>query len=95
MNEIAALQGVKIEVREKYAIEYLEQILKRFVSLCGIEPEKIVRGRGHHKSTEQRLYDKLSEYIKVKKCGTHRNMRRGEEQLLQNQPRRNVYAHEA
>lgn len=81
MNEIAALQGVKIEVREEYAIEYLEQILKQFVSLCGLEPEKIVRGRGHHKSTEQRLYDKLSEYISrlkkyaehIKICGEDRN----------------------
>ncbi len=72
MNEIAALQGVKIEAREEYAIEYLEQILEQFVSLCGIEPEKIVRGRGHHKSTEQRLYDKLSEYIsRLKKYAEH------------------------
>ncbi len=72
MNEIAALQSVKIETREEYAIEYLKQILKQFVTLCSLEPEKIVRGRGHHKSTEQRLYDKLSEYIsRLKKYAEH------------------------
>ncbi len=81
MNENIALLGVKFEIREEYAIEYLEQIITQYVKLCGFDPEASVRGKGHHKTTEQRLYDKLTEYIKrlkkyakhIKICGEDRN----------------------
>ncbi len=33
-----------------------------------LEPEKVVRGRGHRKSPALRLYDKLQEYVKRLKC---------------------------
>ncbi len=50
----------------------MEEILVQFVSLTGFDPKAIVRGRGHHKSTEQRLYDKLAEYTeKLKKYAEH------------------------
>ena len=81
MNQNILLHGVKFGTREEYAIEYLEEILGKYVKLTGIDPNTVIRGRGHHKSTEQRLYDKLSEHIEklkkyanhIKICGEHRN----------------------
>ena len=81
MNKIVAVYGVKFGTMEKYAVEYLEQIQSEFVSLTGLDPAKSVRGRGHHKSPEQRLHDllvghieklrKYAEHIKI--CGDERN----------------------
>ena len=79
-NEII-YQGVRFDIRTEYAIEYLEQITEQYVKLTGITPSLIVRGIGHHKTKEQRNYDKLVEYTdKLKKyakhirtCGEERN----------------------
>lgn len=72
MNQTILAHGVKFGTREEYAIEYLEQMLTQYVSLTEIDPETIIRGRGHRKTTEQRLYDKLCEYIaKLKKYSEH------------------------
>lgn len=78
MNEKISSFCVKFGIREEYAIEYLEQIQQQYVKLCGFDPETAIRGRGHHKTIEQRHYDKLSEYIsRLKKvCRTHKDMRR-------------------
>lgn len=81
MNQTILSYGVKFGVREEYAIEYLEEILGKYATLTGIDPETIIRGRGHRKSSEQRHYDKLCEYIvrlkkyarHIKICGEHRN----------------------
>ena len=79
-NEII-YQGVKFDIRTEYAIEYLEQVIQQYVDLTNINPNLIVRGRGHHKSQEQRNYDKLVEYTEklkkyakhIKTCGDDRN----------------------
>lgn len=72
MNQMIVTYGVKFGVRKEYAIEYLEEIQTQFVSLTGFDPQSIVRGRGHHKTVEQRLYDKLAEYTdKLKKYAEH------------------------
>lgn len=81
INKTLIYHGVKFGLREEYAIEYLEEISEKYAGLCNINPDVIVRGRGHHKTTEQRNYDKLNEYIeKLKKyaehisiCGENRN----------------------
>ena len=62
------LQGIKFGTREEYAIEYLENILQEYAKRMNLEPEKVVRGRGHRKSQALRLYDKLTEYVKRLKC---------------------------
>lgn len=36
INKRIAAFGVKFGVREEYAIEYLEQILKQYIQLCGL-----------------------------------------------------------
>ncbi len=81
MNLTLLTHGLKIEIREEYAIEYIEQILSQYAKIMDIHPEAVVRGRGHHKSAEQRNYDKLSEYYEklkkyatnIKICGDDRN----------------------
>ena len=81
MNETLQPFGVKFGTREEYEIPYLELIQEQYVKTIGFDPEKAVRGRGHRKTTEQRLYDKLCEYIEklkkyaenIKICGEKRN----------------------
>ena len=81
INSEIIYQGIKFDIRTEYAIEYLEQITQQYIKLAGIIPSLIVRGRGHHKTKEQRNYDKLIEYTdKLKKyaehirtCGEERN----------------------
>ena len=81
INESIACMGVKFGIRTEYAIEYIEQITKQYASLFNLHPETVVRGRGHHKSAEQRIYDKLVEYTEklkkyahhIKVCGEDRN----------------------
>ena len=59
----------------------IEEILKQYIQLCGFDPASAVRGRGHHKTSEQRYYDKLTSYIArlkkyaehIKICGNERN----------------------
>ena len=77
---ILSFFNVRIEPREEYAIEYLEEVIRRFSSVTGVNGEYI-RGRGHRKTEEQRQYDKLTECLgKLKKyaerieiCGESRN----------------------
>ena len=81
INDIVVFQGVKFEFRTEYAIEYLEETLRLFLNLTGIQVATIPKGRGHHKSKEQKLYEKLNEYIerlkkyatRIKICGEERN----------------------
>ena len=81
MNCGIAGLGVKLGTRDEYAIEYLEDILHKYSEAVGIDTSCVVRGRGHHKTAEQRLYDRLSGYIErlknyakhIKICGEERN----------------------
>lgn len=75
MNEDIAPYSVKFGVREEYAIEYLEQIMEQYVSLCGFDPSAVIRGRGHHKTVYQRNYDALAAFIvRLKKYADHVNI---------------------
>lgn len=81
MNAALATQGVKLGIRNEYAIEYVEELLEKYVSLAAIDPGRITRGRGHRKTNELRLYDRLKECLnRLKKyakqieiCGDERN----------------------
>lgn len=81
MNERIACYGVKFGTRTEYAIEYLEEILQHFADLTYLDPEKKIRGRGHHKTVELRYYDELNGFVRrLKKyaehisiCGEERN----------------------
>ena len=75
------LQGIQFGLREEYAVEYLEMLLAQYASLVGLDPERFVSGRGHRKTMQQRLYEKLyecterlknyAEHINI--CGDDRN----------------------
>ena len=79
-NGVLSYLNVRIEPRKEYAIEYLEEVIERFSSIAGINGNYI-RGKGHHKTVEQRQYEKLVEYLKKLKnyakhieiCGESRN----------------------
>ena len=50
----------------------MEQITEHYVELACINPECIVREKGHRKTPEQRNYDNLVEYTeKLKKYAQH------------------------
>ena len=74
------IQRVQIETREEYAIEYLEEVINKFGELTGVKKDR-PRGRGHHKTAEQRQYDQLVGYLnrlknyaeKIEICGEERN----------------------
>ena len=81
MNSFISGFGVKFGTRSEYAIEYLEDVLQKYIKLTGIKPDEIVRGRGHRKTIEMRYYDLLKEYTEklkkyaehIKICGENRN----------------------
>lgn len=81
INASLVYLNIEFEYRTEYAVEYMEQITRQYVNLTDIDPKNIIRGRGHHKTLEQRNYDKLVEYteslkkyaIHINTCGEHRN----------------------
>lgn len=72
--------NLRIETRNEYAIEYLEQMIERYSKITGTNGN-FIRGRGHHKTIEQRFYDELIEYYNklqrygksIEICGDNRN----------------------
>ena len=81
MNKLVENLNVKFEIREEYAVEYLEQVKAQFKKIFTLKPEEFIHGKGHRKSPEQRIYEELSEYISkvksycrhIKTCGEKRN----------------------
>ena len=51
INKTIVYQGVKFDIRNEYAIEYLEQVAEQYVKLVDLH---IVHGKGHRKTTEQK-----------------------------------------
>ena len=76
--------GMKMETREEYAPEYLEQLRDRYISLFHIDTSSFVRGKGKHKTQAQRNCEKLAEYI--------RRIRRYTEQIAICGDKRNSYS---
>ena len=78
---MALYQRAVFEVRQEYAIEYVEYILNTFLEAIGITKGDFVHGKGKHKTAIQRLYEKVYDcYKKLKSyaqkieiCGEDRN----------------------
>ena len=66
-DEVLCYFNVKIGTREKYSIDYVETIMEQFREVASIDPETFVYGKGHRKSKEQKLYEKLQEHHKTLK----------------------------
>lgn len=82
MNDgVLKYDGVKIEIRQEYAIEYVEEVLEKFSKYAGVTEEELQEKAGRRKTTEQRQYTKMAEYLKKLKkyarcieiCGEERN----------------------
>ena len=81
MNAELQCYGLEIMTNTEYVPEYLEQILQQYRRVLGIDPEKIHRGRGHHKTAQQRNYEELRKYTdklrtyteQLRICGEERN----------------------
>ncbi len=79
--EVLIYHQVRIETREEYAIDYLEMIIDKYLTVTGIDPKGFVYGKGKRKTQEQRYYDLLLEYTRRLKtyghhitvCGERRN----------------------
>jgi len=79
-NGILSYFSVQIEPREEYAVEYVEEVTRRYANITGVG-DACIRGKGHHKTEEQRQYEKLCEYLKrlkkyaknIEICGNTRN----------------------
>ena len=56
--------GVKYEIRQEYAIGYVEYILQTFLETVGMTTETFVHGSGKRKSKEQKLYEKIEDCLK-------------------------------
>ena len=78
---MALYQRAVFEIRQEYAIEYVEYILSTFLEAAGMTEEDFVHGKGKHKGAVQRLYEKVYDCCKKLKsyaqkigiCGEHRN----------------------
>lgn len=81
INEEIVCTGIHIETGTEYTPEQLHELAERYAGLVGIDSRQFKHGRGHHKSIQQRHYEKLviyakklSEYVeKLRICGTERN----------------------
>lgn len=71
----------KFELRQEYAIEYVEYILETYLEVTGLRLEDFVHGSGKRKRVEQKQYEKVAECLKklkrysehIRVCGEKRN----------------------
>lgn len=62
MNKVMAVsRRAEFEIRQEYAIEYVEHILQAFQEASGLRREDLVHGKGRRKTPAQRLYEKVWE----------------------------------
>lgn len=81
INESLIWSGVKISTNTEYVPDYLREVQEKCAMLWQIDENTFVYGKGHHKSSEQRMYEKLREYAdkleeyaeKINICGIDRN----------------------
>lgn len=79
-NELAGF-GIRIETNTEYVPDYLDEITERYAKIVGIDYSTFVYGKGHHKTPQQRHYERLREYTaklreyveKIAVCGPARN----------------------
>ena len=81
INEELSYTGLKLDINTEYAPEYVQEAADRYAEIWQLNQAEFVYGRGHHKSAQQRHYEKLigyakklEEYIeKIRICGDDRN----------------------
>ena len=81
INQELQFTGMHFSINTEYAPEYLRQAADRYAEMHQLDETQFVRGRGHHKTVQQRHYEKLTEYAakleeymeKIRICGEERN----------------------
>ena len=81
INQELQYTGTQFSINTEYAPEYIRQAAGRYAEMHQLDESQFVRGRGHHKTTAQRHYEKLTgfavkleEYVeKIRICGEDRN----------------------
>jgi len=81
MNEELKYSALKLNVNTEYVPEYLFEAADRYAEFWQLDESKFVTGRGHHKTQQQRNYEKLKQYAlkleeyreKISICGDERN----------------------
>ena len=81
INDDLKYSELKLTVNTEYVPEYLRSAADQYARLCCIDTARFVYGRGHHKTAQQRRYErleayaeKLEEYVeKIRICGEDRN----------------------
>ncbi len=61
---MAVYRKAVFEIRQEYAIEYVEYILRTFLEAVGMTTEEFVHGSGKRKTLHQRLHEKVYECYK-------------------------------
>ena len=64
--------NAQMGTRKEYTIEYVEYILAQYQKIMSVDTSLFVHGSGKRKSTEQKHYEKLEEYLKKLKSYAHR-----------------------
>lgn len=80
-NQLLRFLGVKLEKRNEYAIEYVEELLTLYKNATSLDLSTFVSGKGHKKSVSQRQYQELEGYlqrlkkyaVQIETCGNDRN----------------------
>lgn len=73
--------NVEIGTRQEYSVEYVEFILSEYEKLMKVDTTSFVYGSGKRKTTVQKHYEKLTDYLNrlkkyakhIKTCGDSRN----------------------
>ena len=79
--DVLCFLGIKLEKREEYAIEYIEEMMISYASATGLDFTKFVSGIGHPKSIYQKQYQEMQGYLErlknyarhIEVCGEVRN----------------------
>ena len=80
-TDVLGYLGVKFEKRDDYAIEYVEELLRKYCLVTNLDMGSFVTGRGHRKTLHQRQYQEMEGYLEKLKtyakhieiCGESRN----------------------
>ena len=81
INQELKYTGMQLYINTEYAPEYIRQVADRYAQMYQLDEASFVKGRGHHKTTEQRNYEKMIEYAskleeyveKIQICGEGHN----------------------
>ena len=80
-SEVLNLLGVRLEKRDEYAVDYVQDMLANYKKYTGLDTNTFVSGKGHRKSVHQRQYQKMLGYMErlkgyanhIEICGDSRN----------------------